>query len=291
MTRGDRRPRWRWRQIRLRWVALCLAAATLLVAVVDLPAEHRDYVAARLLLDAIPNPPFRLPAWAANHPATRTVQLGQPTTATTTTTTTAASLWLPSPAHGRRLPGIVLVVGATPLGRNDPQAVQLARALAKAGRAVLIPDLTLRTSTLDTADLRRVAAAVQLLAALPQVDPGRVGLLGISWGGALAVVAASAPPLATSVAYVATFGAYHDLADLAGAAITGATVYRGRTIAWHTVPEAAALVRSALLSLLPPARPAPCRPRSPTPTPTPCPTSTARPGRRCPRRHGRWWRC
>jgi dienelactone hydrolase len=218
----------------------------LVAVMVNLPAEHRDYVAARLLLDAVPNPPFHLPAAAAGRPAARTIRLGQATTSTT------ASLWLPT--HSRRLPGVVIVVGAAPLGRHDPQAVQLARALARAGRAVLVPDLTLRTSTLDAADLERITAAFQTLAAQPRVDPRRVGLLGISWGGALAVVAASTPPLAARVAFVATFGAFYDLADLAGAVVTGATIYQGRTVPWRTVPEAAALVRSSLLSLLPSAQ-------------------------------------
>jgi len=241
MAHGDTR---RWRRLRLRWVVLCLAVAALVAGAVNLPAEHRDYVAARLLLDAVPHPPFHLPAPAANRSTMRAIPLGQ-----AAATATTASLWLPT--HGRRLPGIVIIAGATPLGRNDPQVVQLAHALVMEGRAVLVPDLTLRTSTLDTADLNRITAAVQTLAALPQVDPRRIGLLGISWGGALAVVAAASPPLAAAVAFVATFGAFYDLADLAGAAVTGATVYQGRTIPWRTVPEAGALVRSALLSLLP----------------------------------------
>src|SRR6266545_2360566 len=188
MARGGRRRRWRW----LRRVALCLAAAALVAAALNLPAEHRDYVAARLLLDALPNPPFHLPATAAGRPVTRTIQLGQGTAATTT-----ASLWLPT--RGSRLPGIVVAVGAAPLGRHDPHVVQLARAFVRAGRAVLVPDLTLRTGTLDAADLQRVTAAFQALAAMPRVDPRRVGLLGISWGGALAVVAAARPPLAAEV--------------------------------------------------------------------------------------------
>jgi pimeloyl-ACP methyl ester carboxylesterase len=248
MAHGERRRRWHW--LRVRRVALCLAAAALVAATIDLPAEYRDYVAARLLLDAVPNAPFHLPATAANRPAARTIQLqpGQGQAATTT----AASLWLPT--HGSRLPGIVIVVGAAPLGRQDPQAVQLARALAGASRAVLVPDLALRTSTLDTADLQRITAAFDTLAALPRVDPQRVGLLGISWGGALAVVAAATPPLAAKVAFVATFGAFYDLADLAGAVVTGATIYQGRTVPWHTIPEAQALVRTSLLSLLAPAQ-------------------------------------
>ena len=249
MAHGDRRAGWRW--LRPRRVALCLTAAALAVAVVNLPAERRDYVAARLLLDAMPRPPFHLPTLAAGGPVTRTIRLGQTTTATT------ASLWLP--ARGRRLPGVVVVPGAAPLGRHDPQLVRLARALAEAGRAVLVPDLALRTNALDAADLQRITAAVQAFTALPRVDPRQVGLLGISWGGALAVVAAASPPLAATVAFVATFGAFYDLADLAGAAVTGATVYHGRTIPWHTVPEGAALVRSAVLSLLPPAQAAAVR--------------------------------
>jgi dienelactone hydrolase len=243
MARGGRRRRWRW----LRRAALCLAVGALVAAALDLPAEHRDYVAARLLLDALPNPPLHLPATAAGRPVTRTIQLGQGTAATTTT----ASLWLPT--RGSRLPGIVIAAGAAPLGRHDPHVVQLARAFARAGRAVLVPDLTLRTSMLDAADLQRITAAFQALAAMPRVDPRRVGLLGISWGGALAVAAAARPPLAAEVGFVATFGAFYDLADLAGAVATGATVYQDQTIPWRTVPEAAALLRSGVLSLLTPA--------------------------------------
>src|SRR6266545_7156015 len=167
MARGDRRRRWRWP----RRGAAFLAAA-LVAAMVNLPAEHRDYVAARLLLDAVPNPPFHLPAAAAGRPVARTIQLGRGTAATTT----AASLWLPS--RGSRLPGIVVAVGAAPLGRHDPQVVQLARAFARAGRAVLVPDLTLRTSTLDAADLQRTTAAFQALAAVPGWTPGASGCWG-----------------------------------------------------------------------------------------------------------------
>ncbi len=239
---GDGWRRW----LRLRPVVLGLAAVALAAAVIDLPAEHRDYVAARLLLDAVPHPPFHLPAPAANRPLVRTIDLGHGHAAIATT----ASLDLP--ARGNRLPGIVIVVGAAPLGRHDPQVVQLARALVRAGRAVLVPDLALRASALSSADLQRIAAAFDALAALPRVDPGRIGLLGVSWGGALAVVAASTAPLAAKVAFVATFGAFYDLADLAGAVVTGASVYHGQIVRWHTVPEAQALVRSALLSRLTP---------------------------------------
>src|SRR6266508_2589068 len=117
MARGGRRRRWRW----LRRVALCLAVGALVAAALNLPAEHRDYVAARLLLDALPNPPFHLPATAAGRPVTRTIQLGQGTAATTT-----ASLWRPSGAAptattmpGSRLPRVgshseAVVVAAVP---------------------------------------------------------------------------------------------------------------------------------------------------------------------------------
>jgi hypothetical protein len=92
--RGDSRQhrrgwQWRRRRLRLRWVGVCLAAAALLAAIANLPSEHRDYVAARLLLDAVPNPPFHFPAPAAKSPAARTIQLqlDQPTTTATTATT------------------------------------------------------------------------------------------------------------------------------------------------------------------------------------------------------------
>ncbi len=266
MARGNRRRRW----LRLRRVVLCVAAAALVAAALDLPAEHRDYVALRLLLDAVPHAPFHLPATAASRPVARTIQLGQGT---------AASLWLPT--RGSRLPGVVIVTGAAPLGRHDPQAVQVARALTGAGRAVLVPDLALRTSTLSAADLERIGSAFDALATLPRVDPQRVGLLGISWGGALAVVAASTPPLAAKVAFVAPSGPSTTWPTWPGRWSPAPPSTRAAPSLGTRCPRPPRWCAQACCRCCGPHRPAPCRPRSPTPTPLSrsrrgCPSSAGR---------------
>src|SRR6267143_2989613 len=61
-------------------------------------------------------------------------------------------------------PGVVLIHGANPGGKDDPRIVGLAEALARAGRRVLVPQLTLRLQRLDPNDPLRIREAVSFLA-------------------------------------------------------------------------------------------------------------------------------
>lgn len=121
----------------------------------------------------------------------------------------AGPLWLPpEPA-----PAVVLAAGITPAGVDDPRLVRLAVALAASGRAVFAPELELARRRLDTADIDRLALAVTRLRRHPAVGCG-VALLGFSFGGSYALVAASRPGVASEIDVVAAFGAYADLAGL-----------------------------------------------------------------------------
>jgi uncharacterized protein len=174
---------------------------------------------------------------------------GAPYTAQEVTIRTSAgltlrgTLTLPPRAGGSRLPAIVTITGsgpqdrdATPMGlpRYHPY-YQLADTLGRRGIAVLRLDDRGAGSdpgppTVTTADFADdIRAAVAWLRARPEIDPGRVGLVGHSEGGTIApMVAASdsaiaaviilAGPISTGREIVAFQNAYllDSVAHLAG---------------------------------------------------------------------------
>src|SRR3989454_6840974 len=103
-------------------------------------------------------------------------------------------------------PGIVLVHGANPGGKDDARVVGLAVALAREGRQVLVPQLGLREQRLDGADSLRIGEAVAFLAGRSH---RKVGVLAFSYGAGLALVAlAEQPGVQGRTAFVATIGTY-----------------------------------------------------------------------------------
>ena len=103
-----------------------------------------------------------------------------------------AELWLPSWASAERQAGaILLVLGVNNVGRNHPAVERVADGLARTGVAVLVPDSrVLLEGRLEVGEVDGVVRAFQLLAARPEVDRERVGIVGFSVGGSLALLAA-----------------------------------------------------------------------------------------------------
>ena len=124
-------------------------------------------------------------------------------------------LFLPNVAAGR-VPGVV-VLG--PFGFVKEQApMQYATRLAREGFAVLIFDprhsgesggepRRLESPAAKIADAR---AAVRWLAARPEIDPGRIGALGICQGATAMIAAASDDPAIRAVALVSGQYLYRD---------------------------------------------------------------------------------
>jgi len=123
-----------------------------------------------------------------------------------------AELWLPEWASAERPAGaILLVFGVNNLGRNHPAIVRVADALARTGVAVLVPDSrTLLEGRLEVREIDGVVDAFRLLATLPEVDRERIGIVGFSVGGSLALLAARDPSIASQVRWVNAFGAFAD---------------------------------------------------------------------------------
>jgi pimeloyl-ACP methyl ester carboxylesterase len=150
----------------------------------------------------------------------------------------------------RPSPPIMLLPGAAPLGKADPRAVRLARSLARAGRVVFIPDLALYERRLDVEDLDRIARGALALEAHP-ASSARVVLLGISYGGAFALVAAADDRLRGRLEQVATFGAYWDLVGVIQAVTTGTSLVGGLQVPWEGHPAARSILEEAIVGLSP----------------------------------------
>jgi dienelactone hydrolase len=160
-----------------------------------------------------------------------------------------AELWLPEWASAERPAGaMLLVLGVNNVGRNHPAVVRVADALARTGVAVLVPDSrTLLEGRLEVGEIDGVVDAFRLLATRPEVDRERLGIVGFSIGGSLALLAARDPSIADQVRWVNAFGAFADaetyLASVSAHAYLGAD---GSPVAWTPTP----LAREVYLAFL-----------------------------------------
>lgn len=118
-------------------------------------------------------------------------------------------LWLPR----RPAPPVLLAAGITPEGVGDPRLMRLAGALARSPRSVFAPELGLARRRLEPGDVGRIAGAIRALHAHP-ATLGPVTVVGFSFGGSFALVAAADERVAPLVGRVASFGAYAHLENL-----------------------------------------------------------------------------
>lgn len=146
---------------------------------------------------------------------------------------------------GEDAPVILFVPGATRRGLKDPRVVDAATALASANRRVFVPELKLYDSAFERSDIDRLDRAIERLS-----SDGPIGIVGFSYGGSFALIAA-ADARGADVAYVATFGAYFDLANVIQAITTGATILDGEEVDFDTVPEAREILTDAALGFAP----------------------------------------
>lgn len=116
---------------------------------------------------------------------------------------------------------MVILHGVHHLGIEEPRLVAFARAFSASGVTVLTPQLA------DIADYKVTPEAVRTIGFaaknLHQQTGHPVGVLGLSFSGGLALLAAADPAFANDFAYVVAVGAHHDMARVARFLGTGQT--------------------------------------------------------------------
>lgn len=127
-------------------------------------------------------------------------------------------------------PAMVIVHGVHHLGIDEPRLVAFARAMSAGGIRVLTPELAaLADYQIDSGSIDLTGySALSLSASVGQ----KVGVLGISFGGGLSVIAAARPQYAPYISFVVSVGAHDDLERVSQFLITN-TISRpdGTTLA------------------------------------------------------------
>jgi dienelactone hydrolase len=140
----------------------------------------------------------------------RTVVVHPPEQMSTRYGDVRARLYVPEGASRRT---VLLVPGIHSMGIEEPRLTALADDLAGAGvkvMALALPDLQAYRITPRATDV--IEDAVTGISARPDLAPdGRVGIVGISFAGGLAISAASRPAIRDKVAFVFSFGGHGDL--------------------------------------------------------------------------------
>ena len=117
----------------------------------------------------------------------------------------------------------LLVSGVHPDGIDDPRLINLARELAAAGVVVVTPEIgdliryRVTSRVTDTIE----ESALWMLQRPDLFGAADVGLVGVSFSGGLAVVAAGRPRLRDRVAYVLSFGGHGNLPRVLNYLCTG----------------------------------------------------------------------
>jgi pimeloyl-ACP methyl ester carboxylesterase len=137
-------------------------------------------------------------------------------------------------------PGMVIVHGVHHLGIDEPRLVAFARGMSSSGFRVLTPELA---SLADYRVDRASVAAIGYSAKMLSTSVGRrVGVLGLSFAGGLALMAAADPKFDPYVGFVVSVGAHDDLERVSRFLITDRIKRPDGTILGMAAHEYGALV-------------------------------------------------
>ena len=139
---------------------------------------------------------------------------------------------------GKRRAGLLIFLGANAAGADDPDVINLGKALARAGFAVMYywsPTMG-EQARVDAGEIANIVAAFEHLSKQEYVDPQRVGLAGFSVGASFALVAAADPRIADDIDFVNAFGGYYDMIDLMVQIAAGRAIYEDGEVPWDVDP-------------------------------------------------------
>lgn len=151
----------------------------------------------------------------------------------------------------------MIFLGVAPAGLDDPRVVSLGNGLARIGLVTIVPQSQdLVDSKVDPGEIDEVIAAFEYLAALPEVDPDRIGIGGFCIGAGLSLVAAEDPRINQRVALVNSFTGYYDLSSYAISILTRSIVPDppgpgDARVPWEPASNATEVLADHLISLDP----------------------------------------
>jgi pimeloyl-ACP methyl ester carboxylesterase len=149
-------------------------------------------------------------------------------------------------------PAFLFVNGATPEGRMHPQVRDLARGLARAGYLVVVPDLPgLRSDEITGETVSSTMEAARATAERPDARDGQVGLIGVSAGASLALLAAESPDVRERVSVVAGIAPYTDIRTMLSIATTGHYWDGERYVPYETDPFLSYVIARSLVTAVP----------------------------------------
>lgn len=145
--------------------------------------------------------------------------------------------------------------GVTARGRHHPDVKRLADALARLGFFVLVPNPTgLATGEVTDRTLETTIAVVRTGADSPDAAGEGVGLVGVSVGASLGLLAAQQPSLANRVTLVAGIAPYTDLKNIVRLATTGKVLEEGRLVPYRADSFMPLVIARSLVASLPESR-------------------------------------
>jgi pimeloyl-ACP methyl ester carboxylesterase len=156
------------------------------------------------------------------------------------------------PAGEGPWPAIFFVNGTVPEGRAYPEVQNLARGLARAGYLVVVPDLPgLTTDEITGETVSSTAEVARAVADRPDARDGRVGLVGVSTGATLSLLAAQDPAVSERVSVVAGVAPYTDIRTVLSIATTDHYREGGEYVPYDAEPFLSYVIAKSLIAALP----------------------------------------
>ena len=143
--------------------------------------------------------------------------------------------------------------GIVTQGRKLPEVRRLAEGLARAGYLVVVPDLPgLRWGEIRPETVHETAEVARAVSELPAARDGEVGMVGVSTGATLALLAAEREDVAGRTSVVAGVAPYTDVKTVLDIATTGHYENDGRLVRYEADPFLSGAITQSLVSMLPP---------------------------------------
>ena len=225
-----------------------LAAAFLVIGVIGSGLVSSQYgrpalASALLLPDMLLNLPIRPVTWLTGDPAVERTVIEYDSGSI------LADIY--RPAGDEPQAAVIFSMGAPPLDLDDHRLVKLAEDAARAGLVMVVPfSARLDAELIELEEIDALTGIFEYLESQDYVDPDRIGYIGVSVGGSLALVAAADPRIADRVDYVVSFGGYFNGLDALAAVGSRHISYNGLEETWEPDPHSVEVLALLLIAEL-----------------------------------------